>query len=110
MDMLDNAEFALGEVVRHRVFPFRGVIFDVDPRFANSQEWWESIPEEIRPSKDQPFYHLFAENEDSTYVAYVSQQNLLADPTGEPVAHPSIPTVFSEFRNGRYVLRPGKAH
>ena len=74
-----NAKFAIGDVVRHRVFPFRGVVFDVDPEFANTEEWWNSIPAEIRPSKDQPFYHLFAENEESEYVAYVSEQNLVPD-------------------------------
>ena len=58
-----SAKFALGQVVRHRVHPFRGVIFDVDPTFNNTDEWWESIPEENRPHKDQPFYHLLAENE-----------------------------------------------
>ncbi|OYX93158.1 MAG: DNA-binding protein, partial [Caulobacter sp. 35-67-4] len=73
------AKFAIGQVVKHRIFPFRGVVFDVDPVFANTDEWWESIPEDIRPIKDQPFYHLLAENDENTYVAYVSEQNLLAD-------------------------------
>ncbi|PTT74334.1 heat shock protein HspQ, partial [Pseudomonas sp. HMWF010] len=82
-----HAKFAIGQVVKHRIFPFRGVVFDVDPVFANTDEWWESIPEDIRPTKDQPFYHLLAENDENTYVAYVSEQNLLADETGEPVQH-----------------------
>ncbi len=85
-----NAKFAIGDVVRHRVFPFRGVIFDVDPEFANTEEWWNAIPAEIRPSKDQPFYHLFAENEESEYVAYVSEQNLVADDSGRPIRHPQV--------------------
>ena len=85
-----NAKFAIGDVVRHRVFPFRGVIFDVDPEFANTEEWWNAIPAEIRPSKDQPFYHLFAENEESEYVAYVSEQNLVADESGRPIRHPQV--------------------
>ncbi len=85
-----NAKFAIGDVVRHRVFPFRGVIFDVDPEFANTEEWWNAIPAEIRPSKDQPFYHLFAENEDSEYVAYVSEQNLVPDDSGRPIRHPQV--------------------
>ena len=88
------AKFAIGQVVKHRIFPFRGVVFDVDPVFANTDEWWESIPEDIRPSKDQPFYHLLAENDDNTYVAYVSEQNLLADDTGEPVQHPQAALIF----------------
>jgi len=77
-----DAKFHLGQVVRHRLYPFRGVIFDVDPVFANTEEWWQAIPAEIRPHKDQPFYHLFAENEETEYVAYVSEQNLLADTSG----------------------------
>jgi heat shock protein HspQ len=99
------ARFAIGEVVRHRLFDFRGVVFDVDPEFANSEEWYEAIPEALRPSKDQPFYHLLAENAESTYVAYVSQQNLLADESDEPVDHPAIPTMFQR-EHGRYRLRP----
>jgi heat shock protein HspQ len=104
------AKFAIGQVVRHRVFPFRGVIFDVDPVFANSEEWWESIPAEARPRKDQPFYHLLAENEQSSYVAYVSEQNLLPDESGEPVGHPQTALIFDEFEPGRYHLRPRITH
>ena len=99
------AQFAIGEVVRHRMFDFRGVIFDVDPVFANSEEWYQSIPEDLRPSKDQPFYHLLAENAETTYVAYVSQQNLLPDESDEPVDHPAIATMFDR-EDGRYRLRP----
>jgi len=99
------ARFAIGEVVRHRIFDFRGVVFDVDPQFANSEEWYEAIPEAIRPAKEQPFYHLLAENAESTYVAYVSQQNLVADESDEPVDHPAIPTMFDRA-DGRYRLRP----
>ncbi|UPA25910.1 heat shock protein HspQ [Shinella oryzae] len=87
---MHHAKFAIGDVVRHRVFPFRGVVFDVDPEFANTEEWWNAIPAEIRPSKDQPFYHLFAENDESEYVAYVSEQNLVADDSGKPVRHPQV--------------------
>ena len=101
-----SARFAIGEVVKHRLFDFRGVIFDVDPVFANSEEWYESIPEDIRPSKDQPFYHLLAENAESSYVAYVSQQNLLPDDSDEPVDHPAIGDMFDRFDEGRYRLRP----
>ena len=99
------ARFAIGEVVRHRLFDFRGVIFDVDPFFANSEEWYDSIPEALRPSKDQPFYHLLAENAETNYVAYVSQPNLVSDESEEPVDHPAIPTMF-ERQDGRYRLRP----
>ena len=104
------AKFAIGQIVRHRVFPFRGVVFDVDPVFANTEEWWESIPEEIRPIKDQPFYHLLAENEDNSYVAYVSEQNLLPDDSGEPVGHPQTAVIFESFDDGQYKLRPRISH
>lgn len=101
-----HPKFALGQVVRHRRYPFRGVIFDIDPEFNNTEEWWQSIPEEVRPRKDQPFYHLLAENESSTYVAYVSEQNLLVDDSGEPVNHPQIKEMFGDLKNGVYeVLR-----
>ena len=99
------ARFALGEVVRHRLFDFRGVIFDVDPQFSNSEEWYQAIPEPLRPSKEQPYYHLLAENAESSYVAYVSQQNLIADESEEPVDHPAIATMFDR-EDGRYRLRP----
>jgi heat shock protein HspQ len=104
------ARFAIGDVVRHKMFDFRGVIFDVDPVFANSDEWYEAIPEAIRPSKDQPFYHLLAENAETTYVAYVSQQNLVPDGTDEPVDHPAITTMFDRMEGGRYHLRPEHRH
>ena len=104
------ASFAIGEVVRHRLLDFRGVIFDVDPEFANSEEWYEAIPEAMRPSKDQPFYHLLAENAEASYVAYVSQQNLIRDESDEPVDHPAIPTMFDSFDGGRYQLRPEHRH
>lgn len=98
-----EAKFRLGEVVRHRLYPFRGVIFDVDPEFSSSQEWWLSIPEDMRPRKDQPFYHLLAENEATTYVAYVSEQNLLRDDRG-PVNHPQVPELFGDYREGFYAV------
>lgn len=100
-----EARFAIGEVVRHRIFEFRGVIFDIDPVFANSEEWYQSIPEHVRPHKDQPFYHLFAENADSSYIAYVSQQNLLPDAEQGPVSHPAIEGYFDDWANGRYPLK-----
>ncbi|MGF1609315.1 MAG: heat shock protein HspQ [Kiloniellales bacterium] len=100
-----TAKFQIGQIVRHRFYPFRGVIYDVDPQFANTEEWWLSIPEEIRPSKDQPYYHLLAENADTTYVAYVSEQNLVPDETGTAVSHPQVDELFSGLENGRYVTR-----
>ena len=98
------AKYNLGQIVRHRKHPFRGVVFDVDPEFANTEEWYESIPEDSRPAKEQPFYHLLAENDHSFYVAYVSEQNLVADYSGEPVEHPDIPDMFGPFQDGQYPL------
>src|SRR3954449_12315761 len=104
------ARFAIGDVVRHRLFDFRGVIFDVDPVFANSEEWYQAIPEDVRPSKDQPFYHLLAENAESSYVAYVSQQNLEHDETDEPIDHPAIDGIFDGYHEGRYTLKREHRH
>ena len=105
-----DAKFGIGQVVKHRIFPFRGVIFDVDPEFANTEEWWEAIPEEVRPRKDQPFYHLLAENEETEYIAYVSEQNLLPDQSGEPLRHPQIPEVFDTDESGSYRMRISAAN
>ena len=107
---VSKARFGLGEVVKHRHFEFRGVIFDVDPVFANSEEWYESIPEAIRPRKNQPFYHLLAENAESSYVAYVSQQNLVPDDSEEPVEHPGIAGMFDDFDGTRYQLKASRKH
>ncbi|MQT11264.1 heat shock protein HspQ [Segnochrobactrum spirostomi] len=104
MDSFKTAKFGIGQVVRHRIYPFRGVIFDVDPVFNNTEEWWLSIPEEIRPSKEQPYYHLLAENDESEYIAYVSEQNLLPDESGEPVRHPQIDEIFV-VEDGHYRSR-----
>ena len=105
-----HARFGIGDLVRHRLFDFRGVIFDVDPVFANSEERYQAMPEEIRPAKDQPFYHLLAENTESSYVAYVSQQNLLPDDSDEPIDHPAIAGIFASFEDGRYQLRREHKH
>ena len=104
------ARFGIGEVVRHRLLDFRGVVFDVDPEFANSEEWYEAIPPDLRPDRNQPFYHLLAENAESSYIAYVSQQNLMPDTLGEPIDHPAIPGLFEGFTDGRYRLRPERRH
>src|SRR5262245_45189656 len=102
MNKMRAAKYKIGQVVRHRVFPFRGVVFDIDPIFNNSEEWYQSIPVEVRPHKDQPFYHLFAENSETEYVAYVSEQNLLPDTSGEPVRHPQVAEVFEQDDKGSY--------
>ncbi len=101
-----EAKFAIGAIVRHRVYPFRGVVVDVDPEFDNTDEWYEAIPAEVRPDKNQPFYHLLAENSDSYYTAYVSQQNLIADAENGPVSHPDVDEMFDGLDNGHYLLHP----
>jgi heat shock protein HspQ len=101
-----EAKFSIGQVVRHRLFPFRGVVFDVDEEFSNTEEWLDAIPEPIRPDRNQPFYHVFAENSDQHYIAYVSEQNLLPDESGEPVDHPKVDLFFDETDEGGYKLRP----
>jgi heat shock protein HspQ len=105
-----EAKFSIGDVVRHRVFEFRGVVFDIDPVFANSDDWYESIPVEVRPTKDQPFYHLFAENSDNSYIAYVSQQNLLPDNQSGPVDHPAVEGFFAKWSGAKYELKRGMRH
>jgi heat shock protein HspQ len=105
MSAIRNARFQIGQVVRHRVYPFRGVIFDVDPTFSNTEEWYKSIPAEVRPSKDQPYYHLLAENADSEYVAYVSEQNLVADASDEPLRHPQVAEMFEDLKDGVFRFR-----
>ena len=103
---MQEAKFSIGQVVKHKLFPFRGVVFDVDPEFSNTEEWMQAIPEPVRPDRNQPFYHLFAENSDSHYVAYVSEQNLVADDSGAPIEHQSIYLLFDETDDGEYKLRP----
>ena len=105
-----DGRFTIGQVVRHRIHPFRGVIFDVDPQFANTEEWWQSIPESVRPHKEQPYYHLLAVGKRGPYVAYVSEQNLLPDAEGGPVPHPQVSEVFGELRDGHYALKRHRAN
>jgi len=110
MSTMKTAKFAIGQVVRHRLFSFRGIIFDVDPQFANTEEWYQSIPAEVRPSKDQPFYHLLAENSETEYIAYVSEQNLLEDDSDEPVRHPQIRDLFDRRPDGHYEPKRQSRH
>jgi heat shock protein HspQ len=105
-----TAKYGIGAVVRHRLYPFRGVVFDIDPVFNNTEEWWNAIPEEVRPSKDQPFYHLFAENAETEYVAYVSEQNLVPDQSDDPLRHPQVSEVFVKTRDGQLKARSLNVH
>ncbi len=102
MNKIRSAKFKIGEVVKHRLYPFRGVVFDIDPEFDNTEEWWELIPADVRPNKDQPFYHLFAENAESEYIAYVSEQNLIPDTSEAPIRHPQVAEVFERDERGSY--------
>ena len=102
MNKIRSAKYKIGEVVKHRLYPFRGVVFDIDPEFDNTEEWWESIPADVRPHKDQPFYHLFAENAESEYIAYVSEQNLIPDTSDTPIRHPQVAEVFERDERGAY--------
>ena len=110
MDKMREAKFKIGQVVKHRIHPFRGVIFDIDPVFNNTEEWLQSIPPDVRPHKDQPFYHLFAENAETEYVAYVSEQNLLPDTSGKPLRHPDVAEVFVRDDSGDYRPRNSQIH
>ncbi len=110
MSKIRIAKYQIGQVVRHRIYPFRGVVFDIDPIFDNTEEWYQAIPAAARPHKDQPFYHLFAENDETEYVAYVSEQNLLPDNTGEPVRHPKVAEVFIKDDKGAYRPRAAMRH
>jgi heat shock protein HspQ len=105
-----TAKFRIGQVVRHRIFPFRGVVFDVDPQFNNTEEWYQAIPAEVRPRKDQPFYHLLAENAETEYIAYVSEQNLLEDRSGDPVRHPQLRDLFDQTPGGGYTPKVQPRH
>lgn len=110
MGKIRVAKFQVGQIVRHRFYPFRGVIFDIDPEFDNTEEWWLSIPKEIRPAKDQPYYHLLAENAETEYIAYVSEQNLVPDESGEPILHTQVEEIFGDLENGIYRLRVNQSH
>ena len=105
-----RAKYHLGQVVRHRKHPFRGVVFDVDPEFNNTDEWYAAIPEDSRPCKDQPFYHLLAENDETEYVAYVSEQNLLPDDSGAPIRHPQLHEFFGPPVDGVYMPLERNSH
>ncbi len=108
--LIRNAKFQVGQVVRHRVYSFRGVIFDVDASFSNTEEWYHSIPQDVRPQKDQPFYHLLAENAETEYIAYVSEQNLVADASDEPLRHPQISELFEDLQDGVFRFRFVQEH
>ena len=110
MSGIRSAKFAIGQVVHHRVHAFRGIIYDIDPVFNNTEEWWLSIPPDRRPRKDQPYYHILAENAETEYIAYVSEQNLIEDPSGAPLRHPQVKELFAKRPNGGYQARHLQQH
>ena len=110
MSIVRSAKFQIGQVVRHRMYPFRGVIFDIDPSFSNTEGWYRSIPQDVRPARDQPFYHLLAENADTEYIAYVSEQNLEPDSSDEPLRHPQVSELFEELEDGIFRYRFVQEH
>lgn len=105
MSKTSVAKFSIGQVIRHRMYAFRGVVFDVDPEFADSKGANETMLVEGRSRKDQPFYYLFAENDQNPYIAYVSEQNLMPDPSDEPVSHPQLDSLFERDEDGCYRRR-----
>tara|TARA_B100001167_G_C16767147_1_gene304927 strand:+ start:485 stop:817 length:333 start_codon:yes stop_codon:yes gene_type:complete len=104
MKEIIETQYAIGQVVKHKFLDFRGVIYDVDPEFNNTEEWYQSIPSSIRPKKEQPFYHVFAENDQVFYSAYVSQQNLQIDDSKVPIEHPDVSDFFGEFNGQTYSI------
>ncbi|MBN8552619.1 MAG: heat shock protein HspQ [Caulobacterales bacterium] len=99
------AKFAIGQVVRHRILPIRGVVVDVDPEFGHGDAWWNALPAEDRPARHRPFYHVIAEGLDHDRAAYVSEQHLVADASGEPIRHRDAGLQFAGFQDGRYRVR-----
>ena len=97
-----EAKFAIGRVVRHLRFGYRGAIYDVDPVFLGSEEWYEQVARS-RPPKDKPWYKVLVDG--GTHQTYVAERHLEYDDSGEPVAHPFVDYVFERFENGAYVPR-----
>ena len=97
---MNDARFSVGQLVHHRLFEYRGVIVDVDATFDGTDEWYEQVARS-RPPKDEPWYHVLPH--EATHTTYVSERNLEADPTGQPISHPLLEEFFEEYRNGRYV-------
>lgn len=95
-----NAKFAVGQLIHHHLFDYRGVVADVDPEFQGSEDWYEQMARS-RPPKDAPWYHVLVHN--APHTTYVAEQNLEADLSGDPIHHPMIKEIFDDFENGRYI-------
>jgi len=94
-----KAQFSIGDLVQHKLFGYRGVIVDVDPKFMLSDAWYAAVARS-RPPKDRPWYRVLVH--DATHETYVAERNLEPDTSCEPVRHPMIGDCFNEFRDGRY--------
>ena len=97
-----EGQFIIGQVVRHVLFDYRGVIFDVDPCFSGTEEWYEQVARS-KPPKDKPWYHVMVNDEPHT--TYVAERHLEVDPSRGPIKHILLGTVFGSFRNGVYISK-----
>ena len=97
-----RARFQVGQPVSHKIFDYRGVIFDVDATFQSTDEWYDTMAR-TRPPKDEPWYHVFVH--DAEHTTYVAERNLEPDLTGEPIKHPALTQIFDELKDGIYRRR-----
>ena len=97
---ITSTRFAIGDLIHHRLFDYRGVIVDVDPTFQSTEEWYETVAKSC-PPKEKPWYHVLVHG--ASHSTYVAEQNLEPDESTDPIAHPMIDQVFTRFENGRYV-------
>ena len=97
--IITRAKFAIGELVHHQLFNYRGVIVDVDPTFQSTEEWYEMVAKS-RPPKDRPWYHVLVHQ--AVHSTYVAERNLERDSSSDAIQHPMVKQIFSHFENGRY--------
>ncbi len=97
---LQHAKFNIGQLIKHKLFDYRGVIVDVDPVFEGSDEWYDEVARS-RPPKDRPWYKVLVH--DSDQETYVAERNLDNDFSHEPVDHPMIESYFKRFNDGHYL-------
>jgi heat shock protein HspQ len=100
-----RARFHVGELVRHRLFDYRGVIFDVDPQFSGSEAWYTQMARS-RPPKDKPWYHVLVHG--ASHQTYVAERNLEPDPAPAPIAHPLVGQLLGAFDGQAYRSRGGR--
>ena len=96
------ARFSVGELIHHRLFDYRGVIIDVDPRFEGTEPWYEQMARS-GPPRDKPWYHVLVH--EAGHQTYVAERNLESDVSREPIEHPLVGGLFERFSDGRYVPR-----